>query len=387
MKKLFLAMSMFGALSLTSCSDSGQEITPEYYKSESAQGHQGPPGAGSGREDPRDTPPTTVNHKICTELHYNSGGHNNSRVQIALPVNKLWESGRTLKVKFMGGSSYVREKVIKYAKEWEKYANIRFHFVTSGNADIRVSFVWGDGAWSYVGTDAENISSSKATMNFGGFNSYTIDSEFSRAVLHEFGHALGAIHEHQSPVANIPWNKTAVYNYYAKNGWSKATVDHNIFRRYDDLDMTNSSYDRHSIMHYNIPNSLTLGNFSVSSNTILSDTDKNFIAKAYPMVRPTNVRTYWSDEEEGMVTMWNQNGNKDNIVKYLLYRLDNRGRKILYSSMNASYITYQGVRKEMSRSYEDEISKSYISRYRIWVAEKNHKGLISPLVEAVNLSK
>ncbi len=40
----------------------------------------------------------------------------------------------------------------------------------------------------------------------------TPNDEYRRVVLHEFGHALGGIHEHQSPASGvIPWDKPKVY--------------------------------------------------------------------------------------------------------------------------------------------------------------------------------
>ena len=50
------------------------------------------------------------------------------------------------------------------------------------------------------------------------------------ALYHEFGHALGFIHEQASPIANIQWNKPVVYEYYQRvYGWSQASVDFNLF--------------------------------------------------------------------------------------------------------------------------------------------------------------
>ena len=122
-------------------------------------------------------------------------------------------------------------------------------------------------------------------MNFGWFNSDTPDIEFSRTVIHEFGHALGLIHEHQSASAAIPWDIPKVYQYYQETqGWSKDEVDNNIFFRYSRDSTQHSSYDRYSIMHYAIPAYLLLDeSFSVGWNTSLSDLDKSYISTVYPI--------------------------------------------------------------------------------------------------------
>jgi hypothetical protein len=86
-----------------------------------------------------------------------------------------------------------------------------------------------------VGTDALSIPRSEPTMNFGWLTPESDDDEFSRVVTHEFGHALGAVHEHQNPAAEIPWDKPKVYDYYAgaPNFWTKEQVEINLFQRYD----------------------------------------------------------------------------------------------------------------------------------------------------------
>lgn len=198
--------------------------------------------------------------------------------------DKVWSNGRTLTVRFYGGTDYVREKVEQYANEWSDYANIRFQFVQSGKADIRVSFNEGDGSWSYIGTDANLIRGNRATMNFGWFDNHTDDEEFSRTTIHEFGHALGLIHEHQHPEADIPWNKEKVYEYYggAPNYWTKEQVDNNLFAAYSKTQTQYSEYDPESIMHYAISKELTDGIFEVGWNTTLSETDKYFMSALYP---------------------------------------------------------------------------------------------------------
>jgi hypothetical protein len=149
-------------------------------------------------------------------------------------------------------SDFVRSKVVQYANEWSLYANLTFKFMdrdAPGDSDIRISFTSGAGSWSFVGTGAKTIPQSEPTMNFGWFNDETSDEVFSRTTIHEFGHAIGCIHEQASPVANIPWNKPAVYEYYLRtNGWDQAKVDSNVFRTVAQETALNSNWDKTSIM-------------------------------------------------------------------------------------------------------------------------------------------
>ena len=106
---------------------------------------------------------------------------------------------------------------------------------------------------------------------------------FACVLLHEFGHALGAIHEHQHPEAGIPWNKEAVYRYYEETqGWGKEEVHAQIFNKYGKTSLNTSAYDRKSIMHYPVPKALTLGGFQIGWNRVLSSKDKSFMRQLYP---------------------------------------------------------------------------------------------------------
>jgi hypothetical protein len=198
-------------------------------------------------------------------------------------TGKKWMNGRTLRVTFLDGDPAVQTKVEHYARLWEPHANISLDFGGAADADIRISFEE-EGSWSYIGTDALTIDGGDPTMNFGWLTTASEDEEYERVVVHEFGHALACIHEHQNPVTNIPWDKEAVYAHYAgpPNNWSRAKVDQNLFRRYSKTITQFSEFDRESIMLYPIPNELTIGDFEVGFNRRLSDTDKDFIATMYP---------------------------------------------------------------------------------------------------------
>ena len=133
-----------------------------------------------------------------------------SPLALAAVTGKLWQPGRTLRVRFLDGDPTVQQKLQPYAHVWSQYANIKFVFGTDPDAEIRISFAQ-PGSWSYIGTDALSIAKNEPTMNFGWLKKTTVNDEYSRVVTHEFGHALACIHEHQNPVADIPWDKPKVY--------------------------------------------------------------------------------------------------------------------------------------------------------------------------------
>jgi len=197
--------------------------------------------------------------------------------------SNFWTAGGTLRVKFMGGSDYVRRQVVRYSREWSRYANVDFTFVTSGQSDIRVSFVQNGSSWSMLGRQARSASSNQATMNFGWLNDRTPDYEFRRTILHEFGHALGLLHEHQNPSGGIPWDEEEVYAFYQRTqGWDRRTTYHNVIARQGHNETQYSAYDPASIMHYPVDPRLTRDGYKVGLNTAISATDARFIARMYP---------------------------------------------------------------------------------------------------------
>lgn len=211
------------------------------------------------------------------------------RTRAAVERMKLWENGRTLKVKFLDGVPEVQAKVQAIAKEWESLANLTLEFVASGTAQIRISFAEQGFSWSTVGTDALTVASTKPTMNYGWLEPGTPLREYQRVVRHEFGHALGMIHEHQNPAAQgqIPWDKPKVYAYYAQQGWNKDDVDFNIFQLYSEDSTNHTAFDPTSIMEYAVPDSLTVGSYAIGWNTEFSPMDVDFMKRQYPKTAPS----------------------------------------------------------------------------------------------------
>jgi len=211
------------------------------------------------------------------------------RSKAALLNDFKWQPGTRIRVRFLDGAPELRARVQAVAEQWTgpDMANVRFVFVDdsdAGDADIRIAFAQGDGSWSYLGTMCQQIPASEQTMNYGWLTPDSDDDEVHRVVAHEFGHALGLIHEHQNPDKPISWNREAVIADLSgpPHNWDPETIENNIFKRYEPTDVTTTPTDRDSIMMYPIPASWTTDGFSVGLNTGLSTTDKTFIAEAYP---------------------------------------------------------------------------------------------------------
>jgi serralysin len=205
----------------------------------------------------------------------------------ALLNEARWPAGSVIRVKFLEGDSRLQNRVQQVAREWTGpgMANLTLNFVPdSEDADIRIAFAQGNGSWSYLGTTCLQILASEPTMNYGWLTPESTDQELRRVVLHEFGHALGLIHEHQNPRRAVRWNEDAVIRDLSgpPNNWDVETIRHNVLNRYAKQDVTSTNVDGKSIMMYPIPAAWTLDGFSAGFNGELSESDKRFIRRNYP---------------------------------------------------------------------------------------------------------
>jgi len=229
--------------------------------------------------------------RLCTELFT---GHTSigPGVKGAAQPQCLWKT-RRLHVRFLEGDPVVKARVEKIAKEWTPYTGIELVFDDSPKAQIRISFQ-PTGSWSYVGACQADRKPSEATMYYGWLTPNTDEAEYRRVVLHEFGHALGMVHEHQNPTAGrvIKWNEEAVYEYYRRTqNWDREKTRFNVLYKYSERETNFTDYDSTSIMQYAIPAGLTLDGFSVGWNNELSEKDKEFMRTQYRVrVSPSPAR-------------------------------------------------------------------------------------------------
>jgi len=208
--------------------------------------------------------------------------------RMAVINTKKWAPGTTLNCRFLDGSAKMVKKTEAVAHRWEKHADIRFKFVRSGPAQIRISFCADQGSWSAVGRDALNqkyFPLHQPTMNFGWLRDNTPDDEYSRVVLHEFGHALGCIHEHQSPRFTRKWNVAAVMKYFQgpPNYWSPEDIKHNVLGKYSPKGVSATRFDPESIMLYAFDGALFSDRLGpTNENRTASPRDIKMIKEMYP---------------------------------------------------------------------------------------------------------
>jgi hypothetical protein len=152
-------------------------------------------------------------------------------------------------------SDEMKTAVSKTITTWEKYANVVFDKVEDWTkAEIRISFDPSKGSWSAIGIDARNAAfNGKATMNFGWLKNDSDPSPSDKGtILHEFGHALGMMHEHQSPArgGTITLNEHEVYRYYRPLLQNRdALVKSQVIDVYSLSEVSNySHFDEKSIM-------------------------------------------------------------------------------------------------------------------------------------------
>jgi hypothetical protein len=215
---------------------------------------------------------------------------------------KLWEVNQPLTVCFFGGGPEAREFIAETSRAWDDNASISFDFgQPPGHRDcdpsrpshIRIAFE-NDGNWSYIGTDSVRVRLDRPSLNLGILAerpfSLVNKDRLRGTILHELGHALALLHEHQSPEANceseMRWEVVYADLEGPPNNWDRATVDRNLRQLVRSPRLRTTAYDRGSNLHYSLPARWFIHGINSSCwgarNDDLSETDVQTIRSAYP---------------------------------------------------------------------------------------------------------
>ena len=212
-----------------------------------------------------------------------------------------------LRVCFMGGKDANNARVAEIASKWvdSQAMSLKLDFGKPGKprrceanaqreSQIRISYDK-PGYWSVVGqVSVVYLTQQEASLNLEGFGDADLAAfdipDIRGIVLHEFGHALGLLHEHQSPSSacaqEFNWNHIVSYLSGPPNNWDEDTIRTNMAPEVAE-DLMVTDFDPRSVMLYSFPAEFYLKGTSSScfisqANDDISPLDRATVAYMYP---------------------------------------------------------------------------------------------------------
>lgn len=215
-----------------------------------------------------------------------------------IPYGAVWGPGSNLRVCFYNGSPQLRSFVASIAEEWNlvgadvtlDFGNMQSPRTCSSQqySAIRIAFNEGGGNWSYIGREAitnaprwdlPTMSLQPSEMG----QAYVADA----IVKHEFGHALGLIHEHQRPGSigcGSEINLERAYTVFRP--WPEEQTRRNLAPYEAPYPVETDILDTSSIMMYNLPAAVLYRGessrcFTPYLNYQITDGDADVLIAAY----------------------------------------------------------------------------------------------------------
>jgi serralysin len=252
--------------------------------------------------------PDIIHHKI-TKKHSDSDSDSDIHiVRAAFMKSSIWPQNSTIKIAFakkpiksLDGSSNLEDPEYTLEKaQWtqqivEKYykplVNLTFIWdVSIEESDVRISFISSKGSFSVTGTQSLAVPKDTATMNIGWLDKDASNTDKNSligtgvVIVHEFGHMLGMIHEHQRQDKPMKWNKEFIYDSLGQppNNWDRETVDNQLFEQIAMSTLNSSEFDPNSVMEYIFPDNFFTSPQNLQISKYLSNLDIIWVNKTYP---------------------------------------------------------------------------------------------------------
>lgn len=220
---------------------------------------------------------------FCLARQYGFDSRDPEEIRGCAPIDNIynyWDVGKTLNVKFLNGNQKIKAAVEKISREWEQFANVKFLFVGSGPAQIRIHFNNSGYLFAANGLQANIMPEDEATVEIDT-SFFTSAGKMRAIVLHVFGHVLGLQHEVKVPVKGRQWKQENVKRYFLPMGWDQEKIVQRVINAYSVSYSNGLMPDLLSVMNIPIPSNWTNEKES-NWNTALSINDKKLIELIYP---------------------------------------------------------------------------------------------------------
>lgn len=257
--------------------------------------------------------------------------------------NLAWPAGQRLIVAVYGGRYEVWRDVSAIADEWSKYANVVFDFGLDAKTNtarmwdpsdpkpnfahirIRLDIDSPNIRYSAVGREATLPEFSTGSMVLGGIAArHGTWTAIDRGdILHEFGHALGFLHEHQRPECASEFRRTpgphgepTIFDIYKSQfNWDRGQVETNLFVSATYKTSFTGKPQKKSLFNYPTPDpvlpALVNGTkgpcYTRVRNTMLSATDIARAREDYPFSTDNSIVKLSTGNLATLTTVANSN--------------------------------------------------------------------------------
>lgn len=222
---------------------------------------------------------------------------------------RQWPQNQVITVQLQTPTAEQKQVFEQVAKDIESLTNLTFTYPPSGPYKIRVSFVPGR-SWAYIGTDNNGVPQTTPSMQIG----FRDGNSYYPVILHELGHSVSLLHEHQNPNEPFIFDEPVVIARLSgpPNYWNLATIRFNVLDLWARENVIATNRDDKSIMMYNLPAEFFVNKIGVTGGKVLSPQDKLFLGTLYPKSVPP---------PPPPVTSWTVTTTQANTIKRLTLKV------------------------------------------------------------------